>query len=264
MHSLAFGKDSRRAALGSDAWLDDGKGWKKLPSPPGPLDDVHVYFGRDAQPRLMGFAGGTGIYLRFQNGVWKSGASEIGRLGAGPPAPLFGVLGYDDPEVVCKVGEQCIIKRLTGWTTFDAPGGLFGVVLSRKLAWAFEGQRLLILEAKGWRAFAERPSFEHADAVWGPSETDVWVVEHASSTVHHFDGKSWTRMASAVSGPRAIWSSSTTDVWVGADGGAAHFDGKGFRRVRGAPEHVVIVNGGPMGEVWFAGGSGVWRGQKRD
>lgn len=265
VHSLALGKGNRFAALGSDAWLDDGKGKKKLPSPASQTEGIQIYFGRDDQPRLMGYQGSDSVYLRWRGGAWQRGAMEIGKLGSGTKAPLFGVLGYDDPEVVCKVGEQCIFKRLTGWTTVDAPKGKPSVVLASKQAWAFEGATILVLEKdkEGFRAIAPKTTFTKATGLWASSATDIWVSEADSNTVHHFDGKEWKRDASPVTGPRGLWATGANDIWLAGDGGAAHFDGKTWGRVKGATEAVSEVTGRSADEVWLGGKSGVWRGKQR-
>src|SRR5688500_4646372 len=73
-HSLAFGEKGRVAALGDDAWLDRGKGFEKMPKPPRPTAEVGIYFGRDNQPRLMGYertaSGETSVYLRWLKESW--------------------------------------------------------------------------------------------------------------------------------------------------------------------------------------------------
>jgi hypothetical protein len=262
VHSLALGgKGMRFAALGADAWLDK----KKLPAPASQTEGIQIYFGRDDQPRLMGFQGTDSVYLRWRGGGWQRGAAEIGKLGAGTRAPLFGVLGYDDPEVVCKVGEQCIIKRLTGWTTVDAPKGRPEVVLASKRAWAFEGASILQLDKdkEGFRPLAEKTTFTRASGLWAASATDIWVSEASADALHRFDGKEWKREASPVAGPHALWATGPNDIWLAGDGGAAHFDGKSWSRVKGASDAVSEVTGRSADEVWLAGKSGVWRGTKR-
>jgi hypothetical protein len=263
IHSLALGKGTRFAALGADAWLDDGKGKKKLPPPVADAKGVEIYFGRDDQPRLMGFLGQDSVYMRWRGGAWQRGASEIGKLGAGTRAPLFGVLGYDDPEVVCKVGEQCIIKSVTGWQTIPAPAGHPRVVLSGKRAFAFEGATLLRLEKDGFRSIGEGLPFTKPSSVWAVSESEIWVSEQSTGALFHLTGGAWKREASPVAGPRGLWGTSASDVWLAGDGGAAHYDGKLWSSVRGATQAVEVVTGRSADEVWLAGKSGVWRGTKR-
>jgi len=264
VHALALGEKGRVAALGADAWLDEGKGLRKLPRPSAPTSDVQIYFGRDDQPRLMGFFPTPherqGVYARFRKGAWERGAAEIGKLGSTPMAPLFGVLGYADPEVVCAPDVLCIVKRRTGWTMLAPPPGQPRVELCNGVAWAFERAGVHRLDKQGWRALDVKPSFSHADHLWAVSDADVWLVEHAANRLHHFDGKEWKAEPSIVTGPRALWAASASDVWLAAEGGAAHYDGKSWSKVEGATQSVRVVTGRNAREVWLAGESGVWRG----
>ncbi|MCC6902337.1 MAG: hypothetical protein IT377_25420 [Polyangiaceae bacterium] len=259
VHSLALGQKGRVAALGADAWLDVGKGLHQLPKPPANDPTVTVYFGRDDQPRLMGTSQGRGVYARFRKGGWERGASEIGKLGSLPMAPLFGVLGYDDPEVVCAPDRTCIIKRHTGWTMIVPPPGQPRVELCGKVAWAWDRAALHRLDDAGWRALDTKPTFSRAEHLWAVGDTDIWLAEREPSRLHHFDGNAWKAQPSVVQGPRAVWATSATDVWVAADGGAAHFDGASWRRVEGLPGPLSVVTGRGPREIWFAGQSGVWR-----
>jgi hypothetical protein len=265
VHSLALGKDARVAALGADAWLDDGKGFRKLPRPAAPTTDVQIYFGRDDQPRLMGFFPTPherqGVYARLRKGAWERGASEIGKLGTAPMAALFGVLGYDDPEVVCAPDKLCIIKRLTGWTMLAPPPGLPRVELCNGVAWAYERAGVHRLHKEGWRALDVKPTFSRAEHLWAIGDADLWLTERETDQLHHFDGAAWKAQPSPVKGPRGLWATSGNDVWLAADGGAAHYDGKTWSRVEGATTAVRVVTGRSAGEVWLAGDSGVWRGR---
>lgn len=261
VHSLALGKVGRVAALGAEAWLDAGKGFEKLPAPPSSSEHVRIFFGRDNQPRLMGFAGDAPVYLRWRGGAWQHAASEIGRLGGGAAEPLYGVLGHADPEVVCKRGDACIIKRLTGWKTIAPLPGTPRVTLASDTAWAFEGARVWRLEDDAFRRVGgETPPFASADALWATGASDVWVAERAAGSVHHFDGERWTRHAAPVAGPRGLWGSGSADVWLAGDGGAAHWDGTRWSRVAGAPEGLAVATGSGASDVWLAGSAGVWHG----
>jgi hypothetical protein len=261
VHSIAFGKGASVAALGQEAFVDRGKGFEKLPKLPRPSEHVSIYFGRDDQPRAMGYedAGGEKkpVYLRFRGGAWQNGASEIAKLGSPSPGALFGVLGWDDPEVVCKERELCIIKRLTGWTMIPVIDHA-DVVLCGKEAFAYAGKQAWKLAPKSFEPFSGEPSFQQADALWAREDGVVWVAEHATSSVHRHDGKIWKREPSPIAGPRSVWASGPSDLWLAGDGGLAHFDGKSWARVKGAPEKIVLVTGKSGGAPWLAASSGVF------
>ena len=46
------------------------------------------------------------------------------------------------------------------------------------------------------------------------------------------------------------------------EGGAAHFDGKAWSSMTGAPKGARVVSGRDANDVWIAGAAGVWRGSK--
>ena len=263
VHHVGFGKKGRVAAIGEDVWLDEGKGFKKLPAPGMATSDVRIYFGRDNKPRLMGYAGSgetaTGVYRRWRGGRWQRGLDEIGRLGGGK-TPFFGVLGYADPEVVCRIGQICLIKRLTGWKTVQPPAGLPQVVLAHGKAWALSEKELWRLEGDAkWQAYGGTLPFSKASAVWATSATDVWVAE-VSGALHRFDGTTWTTTKAVVDAPLGLWAADPNGVWLVGRTGAAHFDGKAWRRVKGPKGPLQYVEGLSAKEVWLAGPSGLWRG----
>ncbi|MEB2322929.1 MAG: hypothetical protein OZ921_10460 [Sorangiineae bacterium] len=264
VHSLALGGKERVAALGDDAWLDRGAGFEKLPHPPELGDDVVIYFGRDALPRLMGHLSETrGAYGRFRGGAWERGLDEIGRLGSLPLQAFFGVLGDDDPEVVCRPGELCIVKRRTGWSTVAAPARLAEVELCGGVPWSYDKHRVAWLEKDGWHELGAESSFARASGLWALSGADVWVSERGSDSLHHYDGHGWTRSESPIRGPRGLWASAAGDLWLAGDGGAAHFDGREWSRVAGVEGALAVVRGRSAESVWLAGASGVWRGRAR-
>lgn len=262
-HSVAFGEKSHVAALGAEAWIDRGAGFVRLPGPPKPTEHVRIYFGRDNQPRLMGFertpSGEASVYYRFRKGGWERGTSEIGRLG-GAEGALYGVLGFADPEVVCKPGEACIIKRLTGWTTLPPLPGLPEVTLSGAQAWAFEKGELWSLEKNGWQPVGGAPPRSDIRAVWGTSTAEVWVVD--GQVIHHLSRGTWSSEPSPIAEPPSIWAASPSDVWLAGKGGAARHDGKTWTRAAGAPRDVRVVTGRGAADVWLAGASGVYRGTR--
>ncbi len=264
VHSLALGRPPRVAALGDDAYLDSGKGLAKLPKPPGALGEVRVFFGRDDQPRLLGFFptphAREGVYGRWRKGAWERGASEIGKLGSVPAPALYGVLGDEDPEVVCGEGKLCIVKRRTGWNTIEPLPEVARVELCAGVAWAVAGARVFRLQKDRFQELEAKATFTQGSGIWANGERDVWVSEAASSTLHHFDGGSWRAFQSPLRGPRGIWAASASDVWFATEGGALHWDGRALAIVEGPGESLRVVAGRSAKDVYFAGGSGVYRG----
>jgi hypothetical protein len=208
----------------------------------------------------MGFAGEDGVYNRWRGGTWQRGADEIARL-AGIPGPLYGVLGYADPEVVCKRGDQCIIKRRSGWKNIPALPSLPEVALCDGQAWAFEPNRLWALEQESWQPVTGAPVFNRVSSVWGASRGDVWVADAGRGVLHHFAGSAWAEQPAPIDGPRAVWAPSSSEVWLAGDGGVARYDGKQWTRAAGAPQGASVLVGRDAKAIWLAGPSGVWRGE---
>ena len=272
--SLALGK-KRAAALAhkgdriEGGWLFEAGRWAEIPFPDnvrakeGERDDLRVFFGRDDRPRVMGTrsSGGSsrGIYLRHR-GAWAHERGEIGKLA--DAAVLFGILGHDDPEVVCKLGDTCVIKRLTGWTYVPPPPKPLLVELANGVAWGVGDRSLYRLGPKGFERIGGDAPFAQAASVWASGPESVWVSEPASDSLHRFESGRWTRHASPVKRPRGLWGRAADDVWLAGEGGAAHFDGKSWRRVAGVEGPLREVRA-RENEVWVAGESGVWRGSPK-
>lgn len=259
VHSLGFGKKGRAAALGTDAYMDSGRGFEKLTAPVSVSEHVQIYFGRDNMPRIMGYAGTEGVYGRWRKQTWQRGLDEIGRLGAGS-SPFFGVLGYADPEVVCRVGEVCLVKRLTGWKTVNPPPGTPQVVLlSGSVAWAFDRTALYRLhDDKEWRKLDGVPSLTDATALAG-GDDNLWVGS-GGGVLHHFDGKAWSQRVAPTGSIRGMLTEDKV-LWVVGDDGALFFDGAAWKRVKGVQGPLSIAARDEDGALWFAGKSGVWKAQ---
>ncbi len=273
IRSIAVGKPPRVAALADQPYLLDTDGWqpKPLPSPHalGAQSRVEIFFGRDNRPRLMGTTtvadDGTGteaIYLRLKAAGWQKEPSEIGRLGGKPAGGLFGVLGHDDPEVVCKVNDVCIVKRRTGWTTLPAGAGMPRVFMHDGAVHALHNDRVSALGDAGWSDLPGRGPFTQATGLWGRPGV-LWVSVASQDALYVREGDDWKRMASPVKEPRGMWGTSANDVWVTGQDGAGHYDGATWRRVAGPEGPLEVATGSVEGTIWLGGRSGLWRGEKR-
>ncbi|HEX5100331.1 MAG TPA: hypothetical protein VFV94_12565, partial [Polyangiaceae bacterium] len=156
--SAAVGTPPRMAVWsGQSVTLFDGATARELPPPrlpPGAV--VELFFGRDDQPRLMGFAPAEAgkeipVYLRFRHGSFRPEPSELGPLGA-PRGALYGVLGFADPEVVCRPRELCLVKRTTGWKRVPAHERAVPIVLRNGAVFALHPDHVERLRDDGWAA----------------------------------------------------------------------------------------------------------------
>jgi hypothetical protein len=116
-----------------------------------------------------------------------------------------------------------------------------------------------------WRWQNPLPQGNTFNGIWGSRADDVWAVGNGG-TILHWDGKSWTGVASGSTAHlRAVWGSGSTDVWaVGTGGTALHWDGSSWTKVAsGVTVQLNGVWGSSSADVWAVGGKGTilrWRG----
>lgn len=268
IRSIALGQEPFVAVLSSEPWLNDGARWKPLELPPrlraqpGQWERVQIYLGRDDKPRIMGARGQDQsfeqVYLRWRGGRWQRDRSEIGRLAGAPQAGLYGVLGHDDPEVVCKAGDACIIKRRSGWTTFAVDQELAQVFWAHGQAYRLTGSGMQKLQGASW---IELPwSFEgkgQESGFWAEPDGRMWVSVASQNAIYQYAGGSWSKASSPVQEPGAMWGSGAHDIWVVGKDGAGHFDGTQWSRVQGFDEELTAVLGRNARDVWLGGPAGL-------
>jgi len=262
---FAVGTPPTVAALaGLEVSLFDGKRWRALPKIEEGPDKLRfrLFFGRDNAPRLMGYVEGSeprAFYRRFKGGRFQPEPSELGPLGAERGA-LYGVLGFTDPEVVCKPRELCLIKRISGWARVPAHERPVPIFLGNGGAFAFGEHTLERLEKTGFVEFTPAQRFERPRSLWVDAQGAPWVLDAGQRAVFHLAQGAWQRLEVPVDQPAELWGQSPTSVWIVGASGAAHFDGTRLRCVRelsGALSSVM-----PAGDtLWFAGESGVFRGR---
>ncbi len=274
VRSLALGRPPYVAVLSDQPWMMDESGWHELSLPAdikigSPNSPVAIFFGRDDKPRIMGAQRSVGgsweaVYDRWHQGRWERDKREIGRLAGAPAAGLYGVLGDEDPEVVCKDGDVCIIKRRTGWKTIPAQKGLLRVWVIAGTAYLLGDGGMNRLEGDGW---AELPwSFEgrgKESGFWVDQGQGVWVTAASQNAIYRGQGGRFVRMDAPVAAPSMIWGGSAGDVWVAGSDGVGHFDGTSWKRVKGLAGSFTQVRGRGTTELWAGGAAGLWRGTRQ-
>jgi hypothetical protein len=261
--ALALDREPYVAALGDDAvtvFDKRGRHEERLPDAlRGSAISLGVFFGRDYRVRVAGTAhtsvGDEVRYYRSLPGGLKPALDELGPLGARGGPGLVAQLGTADPEIVCRIGQSCLIKSINGWAKASAPSGLERVGLSLGNGWALAGGAFYNLK-KDWAAVTAVGPWRKADDAFVRSD-HACVVEHDASRLHHFDGHDWHSSSAPINGPRSLWGSEDS-LWVAGDGGAARADDSGFRKVD-APQNVAQVLGRSSSDVWLCAASGLYR-----
>jgi hypothetical protein len=263
--SLAVGKPPKIAFLGSgEALIGDAKGLSRVSVGDAPSAElsIEIFFGRDDQPRLMGIrrtptsGKAQAYYRRYKGGRFQPEPSELGPLAGGDGA-LYGVLGHADPEVVCRPGLFCLVKRTTGWSRAPAHSVPVRVVLAGGSAWALHADRIERLEKDRWVPIVPERTFGDPSALFVDSDGAPWVVESKPDAVTRLVKGGWETRASPVRGARAIWGSAPNDVWLVGASGAARFDGTSWREVSGVPGPLSLIAFAPP-SLWLAGRAGVF------
>jgi hypothetical protein len=265
--ALALDQEPYVAALGDDSVIvTDKRGTHEEALPEalrGADVSVGVFFGRDYRVRIAGTAhtprGDEVRYYRSLPGGLKPALDELGPLGKRGAPGLLALLGTTDPEIVCRPGESCLLKRTSGWTKLSAPAGLSRLGLSLGQGWAIAGTTFFNLD-KGWIPLAAPGPWHKADDAFVRGQ-EACVVERDASRLHHFDGRAWHSSDAPVTGPRSLWGDQDA-LWIAGDGGAALLDEHGaFQRI-GVSSRIAQVLGRPDGDVWLCGDAGVFRARR--
>lgn len=262
-----MGKAPKMAAYGGTAHLFDGKRWVERPIPEDfghapPADSsaplATIFFGRDNQPRLMGQrADAKGpLYLRHKPKGWTLEPSELGGL-ASATTPLYGILGYDDPEIVCAVGSFCLVKSLRGWKRMPGADREEQFFLTPEGVYLERDGQLHRLEEVTWK-----PLMKAAPGVRGVCQRApkrLWFITKEqlfSADVERGDAVESARVP--VGEATALLCESDGSVWVVGTLGAALFDGQRWLRVDGIEGSLrAIVRG--HGDVLMGGDRGLFR-----
>ena len=265
--AIALGDGTRIAALADPPYVGDARGLHPLALPPGlrpqpgELDQLGIYFGRDNEPRIMGKRqtphGEAAIYFRHLQSGWRDGREEIGQLGGTTRGALWGVLGGSDPELVCRSGAVCIIKRQSGWTTVPAGTSQRIVTLQDGVLWGLDDSGVSSIDKQGWAVALPAPEWSAPEALWA-TQGEAWVS--ASGQLFHSVAGKWQAMPSPVGAVHSLWGARRDSIWFAGSAGAAHFDGQRLRALS-IPGPLYVVRGRSDAELWFGGEAGLFRSQ---
>jgi hypothetical protein len=265
--SIAVGKAPKLASFGREALLFDKGGWRARPLPKprteGLVAEATIYYGRDNQPRLLG-AWKSGqvvspLYLRHKVAGFVPEPSEIASL-ATAAGELYGVLGYEDPEVVCATDAVCLVKTVRGWKRMAAGPEPEEMFMTSQGVHVARGPQLFVLEDVSFRPVADlnvdgQPLSDITDVCYESSQR-IWLA--AGGAVYLKDAAMGSVFAPEVAvptGARALVCEGAGSVWVAGASGAAHFDGANWSAVPGelndleaaAKGHDAVLVGGKTG-----------------
>ena len=266
MARVALDKPPHVAALGATSvFVHDAKGWREEALPKAvsaaPDLELELFYGRDYRVRLVGSHASTdgvrSVYLRSLPGGLKPAPGELGRLGNSSRGALVAVLGTADPEVVCRPGDVCLIKRVNGWTTLKAPPELSLAAVSHGSGWVVVENRVLRADRE-WMPLEPAGTWKEPGSLFAVGER-VFVSEVSPARVHELGDGAWTVHESPVGVVASIWGIRPEAYWIAGDAGVAYFDGREFRPVPNAPAGTRRILGRSEAEVWFAATSGLYR-----
>jgi hypothetical protein len=266
--ALALDLPPHVAALSSAAvWIHDARGWRSEALPASvvkePPPKLAIFYGRDHRVRVVGThlsSGGVGsVYLRSKAGGLVDGGSEIGHFADGRGG-LVAVLGDKDPEIVCRLGDACVVKRRSGWTFVPIPADLERVALGEDVGWAVGGHAIHRLDER-FHVLGDPGSWQRADDLFALHDR-AFVVETDAGRIHAFDGSRWQVTPSPIPRPRAMWGASANALWLVGDG-IAFFDGSAWRVAPPVGAFAAVL-GRSASDVWVVGAAGVFRVRARD
>jgi hypothetical protein len=264
-------------------FIHTGKGWQEAPFPAHPHFSAEagtreIFYGRDYRVRLIANVetdqGPDRSYFRWLPGGFRAALDELGPLakkarpvGSGPCPScsdnrLVAVLGNEDPEIVCRPRDVCVVKRVTGWSTFAAPEDVRLAAISQGKAYLLAGRSLLSVEGdKGVRVLSDQGPWSDARGLV-VVEGVLWVLD-ASGRLYRFDGPGFRAFVSPVGPPRALFGASEAELWAGGPGGLARFDGERFVPVSTLSGEVNALGGRGRNELWIGGSSGLHCAKRR-
>ncbi|CAN5693090.1 hypothetical protein BH11MYX1_BH11MYX1_15380 [soil metagenome] len=226
-----------------------------------------------------GFDGLFGVWVGAANNAWAIGGDAFGNSGlrtrshwngqawsreevsgAGIYTDVHGT-AVDDVWLVSSGGTIDHYDG-TAWVSARTGSAHWAAVygLTRNVAWALDSTGTLAV----WNghAWVDGPSAPFGGApysdIWASSASDLFAVGNGS--IVHFDGASWTTMASGANVPLSdVWGSGPGDVWaVGYDGTILHYDGNAWNAAQVTTSAFLrgVWGSGPH-DVWAVGDGGV-------
>ena len=159
--------------------------------------------------------------LQWDGVAWSPAAGGAG-------APLRCLWGGSDAEVWVGADGALLLWDGSALQPFALPGedapdivALFGTSAGDVWASDANGPHMWHFDGTAWSLDATAPAATFT-AIHASAPDDVWAV--AGTVVAHFDGSTWSTIATSQSYD-AVFASAPDDVWLAGDGVIAHWDG---------------------------------------
>lgn len=148
----------------------------------------------------------------------------------------------------------------TTWTAYAWPNDVNGIWgAASNDVWAVSSVNIAHFNGTSWTADAYIAP-DALNTVWGSSSTDVYAGG-ATGTLAHYDGVSWSTVASSglVAGEEvtSIWGTSSSNVYVGAASATA---GQGLHRWNGTSWSTVAAGINAVEAVWGSSATDIYVG----
>ncbi|MBI5486666.1 MAG: hypothetical protein HY905_04995 [Deltaproteobacteria bacterium] len=191
-------------------------------------------------------------------GLWGASASDVWAVGEAA-FPVFHwdgsnwtpVYASDDPGVFAATGVWGAASSdvwTVGWNGADA-----GAFHWDGTTWA------QVAVPAAWHDFVRAVSGSGPDDVWALGGYRYgWDSDDGVPYVFHWDGGSWSELASPIAAEfDAVWASAPDDAWAVGCGAIIHWDGTGWTEMSSpAADCLLGVAGVDASDVWVVGGAG--------
>ena len=146
-----------------------------------------------------------------------------------------------------------MLRTLVGYRIGRLGLYLCAIVLSTAMALVAPAPALA--QEGGWQWQNPWPQGNTLNAVWGVGKNDVYAVGEWG-TVLHYNGSTWTSMASGTTATlNGVWGSGKDDIFVAGSGVVVHYDGTTWSAIGSPPLNAVWGSSGS--DVFFVGQYGI-------
>ena len=123
------------------------------------------------------------------------------------------------------------------------------------MLWGLDESGISSIDKQGWAIAIPAPAWHEPTAIWA-TRGEAWVSAE-QQLFHYVEGK-WQATRSPIGQVASFWGATRDSIWIAGSAGAAHFDGRGIRKL-GLTGPLHAVRGRSDSEVWFAGQGGLFR-----